>query len=108
MVPFAFHRELWFESSVPCYVTTTASLLPVYYHLYCVVFVVRRSGFGVWKLLLHFLSCCTLDMSYRLLVKNAKQLVMITKNHEKMLCGKAMNDIVVLNDAYALRLGVID
>ncbi|KAM7454929.1 hypothetical protein BLSTO_04313 [Blastocystis sp. subtype 1] len=38
-------------------------------------------------------------MSYRLLVKNAKQLVMITKNHEKMLCGKAMNDIVVLNDA---------
>ena len=64
--------------------------------------------FGVWKLLLHFFSCCTLDMSYRLLVKNAKQLVMITKNHEKMLCGKAMNDIVVLNDAYALRLGVID
>lgn len=40
--------------------------------------------------------------SYKLLVKNAKQLVMITKNHEKMLCGKAMNDIAVINDAYII------
>lgn len=46
-------------------------------------------------------------MSYKLLVENAKQLVMITKNHEKMLCGKAMNDIVILNDAYALLFAVI-
>lgn len=40
--------------------------------------------------------------TYKLLVKNAKQLVMITKNHEKMLCGKAMNEIAVLNDAYCI------
>ena len=41
-------------------------------------------------------------MSYKLLVKNAKQLVMITRNHEKMLCGSAMNDIVVLDNASSL------
>lgn len=38
--------------------------------------------------------------TYRLIVKNAKQLVMITKNHEKMLCGKAMNHVEVINNGY--------
>ena len=36
--------------------------------------------------------------TYRLIVKNAKQLVMITKNHEKMLCGKAMNNVEVITN----------
>ncbi|KNB42249.1 putative imidazolonepropionase-like protein [Blastocystis sp. subtype 4] len=39
-----------------------------------------------------------MQKSYRLIVRNAKQLVMITKNHEKMLCGKAMNNIEVVNN----------
>ena len=40
--------------------------------------------------------------TYRLIVKNAKQLVMITKNHEKMLCGKAMNNVEVINNGYSM------
>ena len=52
------------------------------------------------KVATHLQKQFNMQNSYKLLVKNAKQLVMITKNHEKMLCGKAMNDIAVINDAY--------
>lgn len=38
--------------------------------------------------------------TYKLIVRNAKQLVMITKNHEKMLCGKAMNNIEIITNGW--------
>ena len=38
--------------------------------------------------------------SFKLIVRNAKQLVTITKNHEKMLCGEAMNHIEIIENGY--------
>ena len=39
-----------------------------------------------------------MSTSFKLIVRNAKQLVAITKNHEKMLCGKAMNNIEIIEN----------
>ena len=41
-----------------------------------------------------------MQKSFRLIVRNAKQLVMVTKNHEKMLCGPAMNHLESINNGY--------
>ena len=38
---------------------------------------------------------------YKLYIKNAKELVVITKNHEKMLIGKDMDHVEVMNNRYA-------
>ena len=48
-----------------------------------------------------------MDGTYKLLVKNAKQLVMIAKNHERMLCGKAMNNIAVIDNAYSIFISLL-
>lgn len=48
----------------------------------------------------HTLIRDTMQKSFRLIVRNAKQLVMVTKNHEKMLCGPAMNQIEIINNGY--------
>lgn len=37
---------------------------------------------------------------YKLYIKNAKELVVITKNHEKMLIGKDMDHVEVMNNRY--------
>ena len=39
-----------------------------------------------------------MSTSFKLIVRNARQLVAITKNHEKMLCGKAMNNIEIIEN----------
>lgn len=48
-----------------------------------------------------------MEGTYKLLVKNAKQLVMIAKNHERMLCGKAMNNIAVIDNAYSIFISLL-
>lgn len=52
--------------------------------------------------LLSFCTCFfiwSLEM-YKLYIKNAKELVVITKNHEKMLIGKDMDHVEVMNNRY--------